>query len=195
MISQPYTCCRCGYKTSEKYRMNNHLYKKIKSCPAIENNIELTNEIKEFILNNRIYKIPKEKKEEKKEKKEKKLSITEKFAEISLNNNLDVDKGSIYIIYTRACKNADEGVYKIGKTGDYIRRQSQYTKGGEMVFVANVNNRHESENLIKAGFSKEFVQRRDYGTEYFEGDIFEMVLLLKDILNTQIESIVIDFNL
>ena len=65
-------------------------------------------------IENRIYKSLKE-------KKEKKASITEKFAEISLNNNLDVDKGSIYIMYTRACKNGDEGVYKIGKTGDYIK--------------------------------------------------------------------------
>ena len=64
-----------------------------------------------------------------------------------------------------------------------------------MIFVANVTNRHESENLIKAGFSKEFIQRRDYGTEYFEGDIFEMVLLIKDMLVSQIDKIVIDFDL
>ena len=184
----PYTCIRCGYKVKHKSCMIKHFYSRQKICPAIANEIELTNELKEYILNNRIYKIPKE-------KKEIKASITEKFAEISLNNNLDVDKGSIYIMYTRACKNGDEGVYKIGKTGDYIKRQGQYTKGGEMIFVANVNNRHESENLLKAGFCKEFKQRRDYGTEYYEGDIFEMVLLLKDILVLQIEKIIIDFNL
>ena len=187
----PYECIRCNYETSHKPDMKRHLYASKKVCPSVRNQIELTDEIKEEILNNRRYRIP----HVKKEKKEIKASITEKFAEISMNNNLDVDKGSIYIMYTRACKNGDEGVYKIGKTGDYIKRQSQYTKGGEMIFVANVNNRHESENLLKAGFCKEFKQRRDYGTEYYEGDIFEMVLLLKDILVLQIEKIIIDFNL
>ena len=188
-----YCCIRCGYDTKLKNDMRNHFYTRKKKCPPAYNNIELTDEIKAFILDNRIYVIPKIIKEQ--EKKEKKPTISDKFAEISLHNNLDVDKGCIYIIYTRACKNGDEGVYKIGKTGDYLKRQSQYDKGGEMLFVANVINRHESENLIKAGFSKEFVQRRDYGTEYFEGDIFEMVLLMKDILIAQIENIVIDFNL
>jgi hypothetical protein len=39
--------------------MENHLLKRKKECPATENDIELTDEIKEFILKNRIYKIPK----------------------------------------------------------------------------------------------------------------------------------------
>lgn len=183
-----YKCPRCSYKTPQKSNMRRHLYELKIICPACTFDIELTDEIKEYILLNRVW-------HQSKVKAKESTIIQQQFAEISLNNNLDVDKGSIYIIYTRACKNGDEGVYKIGKTGDYIKRLSQYTKGGEMVFVANVINRHKSENLIKAGFSKEFVQRRDYGIEYFEGDIFEMVLLLKDILVSQIKKIVIDLDL
>lgn len=54
-----YTCPRCGYVTHQKSHMRNHLYKKIKSCPSTKNDIELTNEIKEHILANKIYKVPK----------------------------------------------------------------------------------------------------------------------------------------
>lgn len=51
----PYICYCCGYETPRKADMRIHLYKK-KPCPKILNNIELTDEIKEFILANRIYK-------------------------------------------------------------------------------------------------------------------------------------------
>jgi hypothetical protein len=55
----PYTCPRCDYKTKDKYNIRNHLYDRKKECPALENDIELTEEIKEFVLKNRVYQIPK----------------------------------------------------------------------------------------------------------------------------------------
>jgi hypothetical protein len=55
-IKKPYTCICCGYKTSHKPSMYNHFYKKTKHCPKLINDIELTDEIKEYILHNRIYK-------------------------------------------------------------------------------------------------------------------------------------------
>ena len=57
-MCEKYGCPRCGYETDIKQSMNLHLYKKKKPCPATVNNIELTDEIKEYILNNRVYKIP-----------------------------------------------------------------------------------------------------------------------------------------
>lgn len=39
--------------------MRDHLYAKKKVCPAVENDIELSEEIKQYILDNRIYRIPK----------------------------------------------------------------------------------------------------------------------------------------
>jgi hypothetical protein len=59
MTLKPYTCPRCGYKTNDKRNMRRHLYKLKKICPAAENEIELTDEIKEKILTNRIYHLPK----------------------------------------------------------------------------------------------------------------------------------------
>ena len=59
---KPYTCVRCGYNSNKKSNITNH-FKRKTECPGSENLIELTDEIKEHILKNRIYKIPKEKKE------------------------------------------------------------------------------------------------------------------------------------
>ena len=53
-----YECIRCGYSTDLKQSMNLHLYKKKKPCQTIVNNIELTDEIKKYILKNQAYKIP-----------------------------------------------------------------------------------------------------------------------------------------
>ena len=62
MVRQNYTCIRCGYNTHDRSCIRRHLYIKKKPCQSIENDIELTDEIKETILNNRIYHMPKEKK-------------------------------------------------------------------------------------------------------------------------------------
>lgn len=40
--------------------MYRHLYQLLKPCPKSENNIELTEEVKQHILNNRVYHIPKQ---------------------------------------------------------------------------------------------------------------------------------------
>jgi predicted RNA-binding Zn-ribbon protein involved in translation (DUF1610 family) len=51
-----YQCPRCGYDVNNKYCMRRHLYLSKNTCPALNNNIELTEDIKEYILANRIYK-------------------------------------------------------------------------------------------------------------------------------------------
>jgi hypothetical protein len=60
MDIKPYTCIRCNYQTKDKTKMNNHFYKRKKLCPSTLNKIDLTDEIKKEILENRIYHIPKE---------------------------------------------------------------------------------------------------------------------------------------
>lgn len=57
---QPYTCPRCGYIAKQKSHMNKHLHDLKKACPAINEDIELTTEIKQYILDNRVYHPPKQ---------------------------------------------------------------------------------------------------------------------------------------
>lgn len=55
---KPYTCPRCGYNSRKKYNMYIHLTNLKKPCPATEQDIEITQEVKECILINRIYHAP-----------------------------------------------------------------------------------------------------------------------------------------
>lgn len=50
----PYTCPRCGYKSTIKTNFHNHLYKKKKVCPVLVRDIELTEARKEYLMENRI---------------------------------------------------------------------------------------------------------------------------------------------
>jgi hypothetical protein len=63
----PYSCVRCNYTTKNKKDMRKHLYERKKMCPAPnpDNDIEMTDEIKEKILLNRRYTIPLKIKEDK----------------------------------------------------------------------------------------------------------------------------------
>ena len=51
----PYTCPCCAYSTSKKCDIFNHFYKLKKPCPKLASTIELTEEIKQHVLQNRIY--------------------------------------------------------------------------------------------------------------------------------------------
>lgn len=57
-MKPPYTCVRCGLTTTNKDNMRRHLYVKKVPCQGCMNNIELCEDIKQYILNNRIYCMP-----------------------------------------------------------------------------------------------------------------------------------------
>jgi len=47
-----YICPRCRYETKEKNAMRRHLYNMKKPCRALHHNVELTDDIKQSILDN-----------------------------------------------------------------------------------------------------------------------------------------------
>lgn len=55
MPKQDYQCFRCGYSTHRKNNMHKHLYELLKMCPATLNKVDLTDEIKKDIIENRVY--------------------------------------------------------------------------------------------------------------------------------------------
>jgi hypothetical protein len=58
--NEPYTCPRCGYTTCKKPYMQRHFFSKKKECPGSASKIELTDDIKQEVLQNRIYHNPDE---------------------------------------------------------------------------------------------------------------------------------------
>lgn len=55
-----YLCPRCGYASERKDAMKRHFYNKVRNCPAAKNDIELTDEIKQYVLANRRYHVQKQ---------------------------------------------------------------------------------------------------------------------------------------
>lgn len=58
LVKLPYSCPRCGYNTPLRCNMNSHLYTKLKTCQGLISSIVLTEEIKDEIMENRIYRAP-----------------------------------------------------------------------------------------------------------------------------------------
>lgn len=89
-----------------------------------------------------------------------------------------VANGFIYMIRTRASRNVNENVFKIGKTSRaFNNRMNGYDKGYETILVVPVPYAilDDTEQRILEHIGQHFKQRADYGHEYFEGDRMELV--------------------
>jgi hypothetical protein len=166
-----YTCFRCEYKTKEKYRMKDHLYKRIKPCPAksLLKDIELTDEIKDYILINRVYHIPKQ--------------VTNTLKPELIEN--DKEYHFIYMIRPKENVIHNENVYKIGKTKSKtpdinISRLTSYGKGTELVFISQCNDCNVLEREVLEEFGKTF-DKHIFGNEYFIGDKYDMLKLISKV--------------
>jgi hypothetical protein len=174
-----YTCCRCGYHTKDKNNMRNHLYKRQKTCPATVDDIELTDEIKNYILENRVYKKPKVEKVEK------------------IPKSIIINKEELHYIYLiRHKENVEhnENVYKIGKTivkelTVNIQRLTSYGKGTEVILIQQCNNAHNCERIILKTFKQKFTKHK-FGNEYFIGDPIIMNKIIFDIIFDQYQNMI-----
>ena len=90
----------------------------------------------------------------------------------------------IYLIHCRASVNVNENVYKIGKTQDFNKRLNGYDKGSIPLLVLHVNECDQTEQKLIQIFTSKFKRRTDYGNEYFEGDVKEMLVTIVSNVNT-----------
>ncbi len=170
----PYECIRCGYNTIQKARMRHHLYEKKNLCPHIKHDIELTEEIKETILQNRFYRIP---------KKEIKSNNPSPI-ETDLTTDVSEEMHYVYMIRTKEHSRHKENIYKIGKTKiknpeNNITRLMSYGKGTELVLIQQCKNSDILEKKILNQFNKNF--KKYSGNEYFIGDRFHMSKLFMSV--------------
>lgn len=92
--------------------------------------------------------------------------------------------GSLYLIRHREFIKNDENVIKFGRSTNVKKRISQYPKGSSLVFQKECAKHVEAETKLIKILSYKFIQRKDYGREYFEGDADAMI----DIINKYIED-------
>ncbi len=102
-----------------------------------------------------------------------------KPAESSPQTNTIITKESegIYIIREREFMTQDKLVYKLGRSNNMINRARQYPKGSEIILLLKCANSISVESNLITLFSKGFRQCKEYGTEYFEGNINSMIKL------------------
>lgn len=106
-----------------------------------------------------------------------------KFEKISLIPTNNKMNGIIYLIYIREFLLQNIPIYKIGKTEDICARIKQYPKGSVLVYSCYSDDIKKSENEIIELFASKFKQRRDIGTESFEGDLKHMISFIHTIVN------------
>lgn len=90
----------------------------------------------------------------------------------------------VYLIRLREFIRLNESTYKIGKTTQTPKsRLSGYPKGTEVIVFLSVKDCSITENMIMKSFCDKFIQKIEYGTEYFFGDptqmLTEMVTIIK----------------
>lgn len=79
-------------------------------------------------------------------------------------------QGYLYLIITRESIRLKESVLKFGCSKNVHKRFKQYSKGSQLLFSLYVNDYEKKEKEILKELCKQFIQRKDYGSEYFEGN-------------------------
>jgi hypothetical protein len=106
------------------------------------------------------------------------------YTDKQINNNLSVDLEYIYLIREREFIRLNEDTYKIGRTSQIpSNRLIAYPKGSEILFVRTVLDSKLIESVIKKQFANEFIKRKEYGNEYFSGDMNNMIRKINIIID------------
>lgn len=82
------------------------------------------------------------------------------------------------MVHTRHCMHTRMQVYKVGRAKDAGRRLQQYPKGSRLLARLPVSHMLDSEKVLLTLCRANFLQRRDFGTEYFEGELGKVVAML-----------------
>jgi hypothetical protein len=95
----------------------------------------------------------------------------------------------VYLLIEREFIKTGENVYKIGLTKQKeLMRFSQYPKGSDLLLHSMCNNCRDTEKEIIKQFKEHFIQRNDFGNEYFEGDCNHMVYLIHTIIANEYKN-------
>lgn len=96
--------------------------------------------------------------------------------------DLNID-ASLYLLQEREHFNAKDNVYKIGKTKQEIgKRISSYPKGSNLILTLGISKLllDEAEKELIKIFTGKYKLRNEIGSEYFEGDKFDMMKVIFD---------------
>jgi hypothetical protein len=95
----------------------------------------------------------------------------------------------IYLLQEREFINSKQNIYKVGMTKkENLVRFKQYPKGSILLFQIICSNCNKMEKDVLKKFKEIFKQKKDIGTEYFEGEYKNMIDIIYDIVKNESEN-------
>jgi hypothetical protein len=103
----------------------------------------------------------------------------------------------IYLLQEREFIKTNENIYKVGMTTkENHERFNQYPKGSILLFQMICNNCKNIENMVIKIFKDKFINRKDIGNEYFEGNYKHMMSIIYETISNEsdnnLESVAIE---
>jgi len=91
----------------------------------------------------------------------------------------------VYLLQEREFIKTNEKIYKVGMTQkENFERFNQYPKGSVLLFQIICHDCKNMEVQVIKQFKEKFIQRKDIGSEYFEGNYKSMI----DIIYLSVKS-------
>lgn len=92
-------------------------------------------------------------------------------------------EGHIYMIREREFINADQNVFKIGRSTNVTVRLMKYPKNSQPIIMMKCSDVNACEKQVIRTFKSKFIHRTDAGAEYFEGNENTMMQELINIVS------------
>jgi len=96
-----------------------------------------------------------------------------------------------YLILLRSMVDDGELIFKLGRTWDIFGRFKSYPKGSILLYLCRVKDGYYVEYEMIKIFKKKFKQKREYGLEFFDGNINKMIECTNNVIehmNQKIDS-------
>ena len=86
-----------------------------------------------------------------------------------------IPTGFIYFLQEREFAQSDQNVYKLGFTENLQIRMEGYPKSSILYFVNYCNHPRLVESELLHEFRKMYIPRPEFGNEYFQGNVHDMM--------------------
>ena len=102
----------------------------------------------------------------------------------------------IYLIKLREFIKTNENIYKIGRTSqNRMKRIEQYPKDSELIIFRKCNDCLKTENNLLELFKRKYIHQSRYGNEYFEGNEFDMIKDINNIIDIEKQKEIIKIDM
>jgi len=112
------------------------------------------------------------------------MDITDTSDTTDTSDNMPENIERIYLIHDAVAIAAKENVYKVGRTSvQDLSRFKNYSKGSKLLFITVCDNSIILEKNIIELFKIKYKQKKNYGSEYFEGKHKEMIKTINKVID------------